>query len=573
MRTTPAGSPPSPRTRRWAIIGGLTLLAVSGAAGGAAPAPLAVLPGGAGAAAQALQRAGLQPTVDRRGRTDALLLGTLGVPREALALVSNGTGAGTLYAAALRHSAGPGAAAVEAGPRPVLGGPGLAVADVAPAGPDLAVALGSGGQVSAVRIQRGLGATVALFALSPPAPTLSLRADPSHPSGVAVQWPLTGGGTGRAVLYRVGPGLWRSTSPRLQVQAAPVARHNPFIFVVEWVRNTFGGRPVALAEDTWYGLTDLVRRHLYALAHPRAAASAPPSPAPAAAPRTPAPGPHLPARLPVPVGYPQAPGEGVWVPVGPRVGGQAVMAQTFLLPDASRPYERVDLVWLDLHLLHIHLVAGTAHPLAASGIHGPGVIPPAARSRLVAAFNGGFKKYDGQFGNFGYRAAGVWYRTPVAGLATLAVYPNGGVRLGAWGSQLPATPTPWGLLQNLTPLVEHGRVAPTITQGAQWGVTVGNSVRVWRSGLAQTAGGNLIYAAGVPVTADTLARAFALAGARNAMQLDINSYWVTFNYYQPTAPGAETVTATKLMPTMVRPATRYLTPDRRDFIYVTLPRA
>ena len=250
------------------------------------------------------------------------------------------------------------------------------------------------------------------------------------------------------------------------------------------------------------------------------------------------------------------------------------MARTFVLPDPQRPYERVDLVWMDTRLLHLHLVAGTAHPQAASGVRGSGVIPVAARGRLVAAFNGGFKKYAGHYGSFGYRAAGVWYRTPVNGLATLAVYGSHRVVIGSWGgSSLPASPAPRSLLQNLHLLIDHGRISPSITQGGLWGVTVGSSVRVWRSGLAQTATGNLIYAAGIPVTAHTLARVFALAGARRAMQLDINSYWVTFNLYHATATAPHTVVGTKLMPNMVRSANRYLTPDRRDFVYLTLARA
>jgi hypothetical protein len=48
------------------------------------------------------------------------------------------------------------------------------------------------------------------------------------------------------------------------------------------------------------------------------------------------------------------------------------------------------------------------------------------------------------------------------------------------------------------------------------------------------------------------------------MELDINSEWVTFNYYG--APGA--AAATKLLTGMTRDATRYLSPDDRDFFAV-----
>ena len=492
-------------------------------------------------------------------------------------MVPGPSGASALYAAPLRGAQGT-VPSAEAGPQRVMGGRALAVADVADAGGYLAIALGSGGQVSAVRIQRGLGPTVAVFALQPPAASVAMQADTAHRGGVRLRWRTRSGKVRWAVVYRGAQG-WRSTSSRLRLQAAPVPRHNAFIHLVEWVRATFGGRPVALAEDIWYRLADFVRRNLYTVAHglPASTRASSSSVAPARAqpqtPATPASGSQLPRNLQIPAGFPRAQSEGVWVPVGPRVGGQAVMARTFVLPDPQRPYERVDLVWMNTRRLNLHLVAGTAHPKAVSGVHGSGVIPVSARRRLVAAFNGGFKKYAGHYGSFGYRAAGVWYRTPVGGLATLAVYGNRRVVIGPWGgAQLPASPAPRSLLQNLHLLMDHGQISPSISQGGLWGVTVGNSVRVWRSGLAQTANGNLIYAAGIPVTAHTLARVFALAGARRAMQLDINSYWVTFNLYHATAPGANTVVGTKLMPNMVRPANRYLTPDRRDFVYVTLAR-
>lgn len=247
------------------------------------------------------------------------------------------------------------------------------------------------------------------------------------------------------------------------------------------------------------------------------------------------------------------------------------MERTFVLPDPTRPYERVDLVWINTRAVHLHLVAGTQHPQAPSGLRGTGEVPLAARSRLLAAFNGGFKRLQGRYNGFGFRAAGQWYLQPTAGLATLAVYRSYQVALGTWGTEIPASPAPWSLLQNLDLLVDHGRATLGVDQGIAWGITVGSAVRVWRSGLALTGRGNLVYAAGVPVTARTLARVFTLMGVRRAMQLDINSYWVTFNFYRPVQPGSSAVLGTALMSNMVRPGSRYLSPDSRDFVYITAP--
>ncbi len=50
------------------------------------------------------------------------------------------------------------------------------------------------------------------------------------------------------------------------------------------------------------------------------------------------------------------------------------------------------------------------------------------------------------------------------------------------------------------------------------------------------------------------------------MELDINSYWISFNTYA--APGA--LQPSKLLEGTERPADRYLTPDDRDFFAVYL---
>ena len=90
--------------------------------------------------------------------------------------------------------------------------------------------------------------------------------------------------------------------------------------------------------------------------------------------------------------------------------------------------------------------------------------------------------------------------------------------------------------QNLPLIVAGGRPNPNLNDGPQWGLTLGNAVRVWRSGVGIDARGNLIYAAANDQTVESLAEILIHAGAVRAMQLDINSYWVTFNSYaQPSA--------------------------------------
>ena len=152
------------------------------------------------------------------------------------------------------------------------------------------------------------------------------------------------------------------------------------------------------------------------------------------------------------------------------------------------------------------------------------------------------------------------------GQGTIVGYADGRVDVINWnyGSTAPAGVS--FARQNLPLIVENGRPAPNLENEAQWGATVGNAVLVWRSAVGVDAHGNLIYAAGEDQTAGSLARALIRAGAVRAMELDINSYWTSFITYGGT--GAED--PKNLLSGMVRPATRYLETDDRDFFTVNL---
>jgi hypothetical protein len=150
------------------------------------------------------------------------------------------------------------------------------------------------------------------------------------------------------------------------------------------------------------------------------------------------------------------------------------------------------------------------------------------------------------------------------GEATLIGYTDGHVDVANWhyGSAAPASVS--FARQNLPLLVNEGKPAPNLENNSEWGATVGAAVLVWRSGVGVDRRGNLIYAAGENQTVSSLAKALIRAGAVRAMELDINSYWVSFITYG--APGAEA--PRNLLPAMNRSASRYLEPDDRDFFTV-----
>ena len=120
--------------------------------------------------------------------------------------------------------------------------------------------------------------------------------------------------------------------------------------------------------------------------------------------------------------------------------------------------------------------------------------------------------------------------------------------------------------QDLPLIVSGGQPNPNLSDGPEWGATLGNAIRVWRSGIGVDTNGNLIYAAADNQTVASLAQILIRAGAIRAMQLDINSYWVTFISYAQT--GARDPSS--LLPGMTRGPYRYLSPDDRDFFAVYL---
>jgi hypothetical protein len=190
-------------------------------------------------------------------------------------------------------------------------------------------------------------------------------------------------------------------------------------------------------------------------------------------------------------------------------------------------------------------------------------VPIGSRARLLATFNSAFK-LDDSGGGFALR--GQTYAPMKSGMATLVGYASGRVDVQAWSGGVHVPMDVQFARQNLPLIVSGGRANPNLTDGSQWGATLGNAIRVWRSGIGVDARGDLIYAAANDQTVGSLAGILIRAGAVRAMELDINSYWVTFiNYAHPDAGQPAS-----LLANMTRPPERYLTPDDRDFFAVYL---
>ncbi len=263
-----------------------------------------------------------------------------------------------------------------------------------------------------------------------------------------------------------------------------------------------------------------------------------------------------------PVIRPPLPSEGVWVPTETWSGPSPPVQIAQFRSDPNYPQMVAGVAWIDPRRTTIALYPGRLEP-SVSLPRGLMEAPLGLRSRLLATFNSGFKLSDS---HGGFALGGTTYAPLQRGTATFVHYSDGRVDIEAWpgGPSVPA-----GVdyaRQNLPLIVEGGRPNPNLSDGPEWGLTLGNAVRVWRSGIGIDARGDLIYAAANYQTVGSLAEILIHAGAIRAMQLDINSYWVTFNSYAQ--PGAGRPSS--LLASMTRPVTRYLSPDDRDFFAVYL---
>jgi hypothetical protein len=263
-----------------------------------------------------------------------------------------------------------------------------------------------------------------------------------------------------------------------------------------------------------------------------------------------------------PVVRPALRGEGLWVPTENWSGPNAPVQIAQFRSDPDYPQMVAGVAWINTARARIALYPGRLEP-SVSLPRGPMEVPPAYRSRLLATFNSAFKLEDS---GGGFAVGGQTYAPMQPGMATLIGYTNGRIDIRAWsgGANVPA-----GVQfarQNLPLIVDGGRPNPNLSDGPQWGATLGNAIRVWRSGIGVDAHGNLIYAAADNQTVSSLAEILIRAGAARAMELDINSYWVTFiSYAQPEAGRPSS-----LLPSMTRGPERYLSPDDRDFVAVYL---
>ena len=150
----------------------------------------------------------------------------------------------------------------------------------------------------------------------------------------------------------------------------------------------------------------------------------------------------------------------------------------------------------------------------------------------------------------------------------MVYYRDGHVAIGVWGQTVHMTPQVVGVRQNLHLIVINGQVPNSVDNNVQtaWGATLGGGYNVWRSGIGITKDGRLIWVYGPALNVRQLASVLRRAGAVNAMQLDINPAWMSYEYYLHSQRANPT--PVNLLPDQQEPADRYYYPNSRDFTAV-----
>jgi Phosphodiester glycosidase len=345
----------------------------------------------------------------------------------------------------------------------------------------------------------------------------------------------------------ISPALYSYTATMLQPSSLPLGVRS-----VEWLRNHHANWLVDEVEHVYYTWTAPKKGGPQLKRLPVVGIQAP---ARAAARRARA----WPPRI-EPVFARPLPDEGVWRASGPAVDGRPPVLVTTLRTERDYPRIVAYLAWFDHTRTSLAFYPGRYEPPHAP-VRGPTSVPSDQRWRLLATFNGGFTYIDGHNGS---SIGGLTYEPLKDGLATLIGYRDGRVDIKSWTGGPNAGRGIVFARQSLPLIIDNGRLNPALNDSTEWGFTLGNAVRVWRTGVGVDRRGNLIYAAADYQTVKTLARILQRAGAVRGMQLDINPEWptlITYTHRHGLVPA-------KVVPNVMQPATRYLVPDDRDFFAV-----
>jgi hypothetical protein len=252
-----------------------------------------------------------------------------------------------------------------------------------------------------------------------------------------------------------------------------------------------------------------------------------------------------------------------WTPLAAIRGTTGVWIAR--VPAHAEPGLTVTLMRFDQSRVRLVLHAGNEDPGGTGWRYGDLIGPREGRAAVVA-FNSAFRA---SYGAGGFMQAGrVGWRLH-RGAASVVIYADGSADIGTWHGTVPARGRAVAAVrQNLTLLIDRGRVAPTVDSCIKvcWGDPLHEQPDVARSGLGIRADGALVWAAGEDLSVRALADALIRAGAVRAMELDINPAWVA-GYAYARHPGS-VLAPIALVPGQVGIPGQFLAAYYRDFFSV-----
>ena len=259
--------------------------------------------------------------------------------------------------------------------------------------------------------------------------------------------------------------------------------------------------------------------------------------------------------------------EGQWTKYLTDSTGRAVGYRTALQPDPNRGFAVAAVVAMDMKYAQLHFILGYNEPKSSTKIDRPGTIPKTdlKAGRLLGAFNGGFQAEHGQFGAMQDGAVAL---PPRSGFGTIAIYKDGHVAIGAWGTDIQPSDDIESWRQNGPLVITGGEVNPDVKAGDPqvWGFVYGGGVAAWRSAVGISKDGRTLYfVVGPSLTVQSLAAAMLQVGIWQGFQLDINHAWTRFD---KVVVKNGKLTAQPILDGIAQD-NRLIQGYKRDFFYVT----
>lgn len=267
-----------------------------------------------------------------------------------------------------------------------------------------------------------------------------------------------------------------------------------------------------------------------------------------------------------------SPEDGTWQAVPVRATDDSVLYRSIVHPDGERAYAELFVFAFDLAKVRVEAVAGSVEPKSPPELAGgerPGVVPERDRSRLVAAFNGGFKAEHGQYG---MAAGGARLLGPNPFSCTFAGFSDGSLSIASWKKLERADEAGWWR-QTPPCMLEDDVLHPglAVATSKKWGATLEGDTVIRRSAVGLAKDGKRLF---VGISNSTTARALALgmrqAGATSVAQLDVNFSFPRVLLYRDDEK-TKALTALGAVKGLLYRSDEYVgRPSPRDFFYVVL---